>query len=145
MKSHRLKIFITKICEICDRLSCSKIENIHFVILCYTIHMTQEKLAIILKILRAGLSRILEDKLEAVYVYGSHARGDSRPDSDIDVLVVIRRDFDYEEILDQTIELVADLSLEFDVVISRAFVTKDRFDYEINPFLMNVRREAMRV
>jgi predicted nucleotidyltransferase len=107
--------------------------------------MTQEKLAIILKILRAGLSRILEDKLEAVYVYGSHARGDSRPDSDIDVLVVIRRDFDYEEILDQTIELVADLSLEHDVVISRAFVTKDRFDYEINPFLMNVRREAMRV
>ena len=113
----------------------------HLVILRYTIPMPQEKLAVILKILRTGLTRILE----AVYIYGSHARGDSRPDSDIDVLVVIRRDFDYEEILDQTIDLVADLSLEHDVVISRTFVTKDRFDQEISPFLMNVHREAVPV
>ena len=28
--------------------------------------------------------------VEAVYVFGSHARGDSRPDSDVDVLVVMR-------------------------------------------------------
>jgi len=107
--------------------------------------MPQIKLAVILKILRAGLTRILEERLDAVYIYGSHARGDSRPDSDIDVLVVIRRDFHYEEVLDQIIDLVADLSLEHDVVISRTFVTKDRFDQEISPFLMNVHREAVPV
>jgi uncharacterized protein len=29
-------------------------------------------------------------EIEAVYVFGSRARGDSRPDSDVDVLVVMR-------------------------------------------------------
>lgn len=97
----------------------------------------------ILSILRQGLSTILGDRLEAVYLYGSHARGNALPDSDIDVLIVIRKDFDYGEMFDKTIDLAADLSLEYDVVISRAFVSKERFEHETSPFLMNVRREAI--
>ena len=52
--------------------------------------MTQEQLKAILLQLRQEFSRILGDRLEAMYLYGSQARGDARPDSDIDVLAVIR-------------------------------------------------------
>lgn len=105
--------------------------------------MDSEKLTNILHDLRTGLTQILGDQLGAVYLYGSRARGEARPDSDIDVLIVMKKDFDYGEMLDKTIDLVAGLSLEYDVVISRAFVSKERFEHEKSPFLMNVRREAI--
>ena len=111
----------------------------------YNTTMDAEKLRTILKRLRAGLSEILSERLDNIYLYGSQARGEARSDSDIDVIIILRGDFDYGEMLDQTIDLVADLSLEFDVVISRAFVSKDRYQHEMTPFYMNVRREAVPV
>jgi predicted nucleotidyltransferase len=66
-------------------------------------------------------------------------------DSDIDVLIVIYGDFDYSEMLDRTIDLAAGISLEFDVVISRTFVSDERYRHEMSPFFMNVRQEAVPV
>ncbi len=97
----------------------------------------------ILRVLRHELEEILGDELEAIYLYGSRARGDARPDSDIDVLIVLRGDFDYGELIDRTSEVVSSLSLRYDVVISRTFVSQDSFRDEYSPFLINVRREAV--
>jgi len=102
-----------------------------------------QDLSKILTTLRRELSRLLGNQLEALYLYGSQARGEAQSDSDIDVLVVINGEFDYAELLARTSETVAALSLENDVVISRAFVSKTRFEQERSPFLLNVRREAM--
>jgi len=38
---------------------------------------------------------------------------------------------------------VSALSLEYDMVISRAFVSKEQFERERSPFLLNVRREGV--
>src|SRR5690606_19899248 len=81
----------------------------------------------ILRILRQELEEILGDELDAIYLYGSRARGDARPDSDIDVLIVLRDDFDYGALIDRTSEVVSSLSLRYDVVISRTFVSQDSF------------------
>jgi uncharacterized protein len=99
----------------------------------------------VLSELRRELARLLGDRFEAAYLFGSRARGEQRPDSDVDVLVVVRGPFDYGDLIRRTSESVSALSLKYDLVISRAFVSKERFEQERSPFLENVRREAVAV
>jgi predicted nucleotidyltransferase len=105
--------------------------------------MASEKLADILSSLRTGMEDLLGDQLVAVYLYGSHARGDAQPDSDIDVLVVLNGEFDYFNIVERTGKLAVELSLENDTVISMVFISKEKFTHKMSPFLMNVREEGI--
>jgi predicted nucleotidyltransferase len=103
------------------------------------------KIQKILKKLKKELLRIYGESVESIILYGSRARGDARDDSDIDILIVLNKDFNYSEILRLSSQLISSFSLENDVVISRAFVTKTQYDKLQSPFLMNVRREGVPV
>ncbi len=99
----------------------------------------------LLKELKQGLIRIYGNQLKAVYLYGSYARRDARPDSDIDVLMVLKGKFNYIEMLKRSDDFAATFSLENDVVISRAFVSAKEYKEKQTPFLINVRREGVAV
>ena len=105
--------------------------------------MNDEKLTRVLLDLRAGLAQRLGDRLGAVYLYGSRARGDARPDSDIDVLVVLRGEFDYFKTMDQISDLAWTLSLENDVVIAQVLVSEEKYSQNDTLFMINVHREAV--
>ncbi|MCC6698579.1 MAG: nucleotidyltransferase domain-containing protein [Candidatus Hydrogenedentes bacterium] len=107
--------------------------------------MTSTQRNEILLAYRAGLVEELGEALDAVILYGSHARGEERDDSDIDLLCVMRRPFDYGEMIARTSALTAQLSLEHGVVFSRAFVTREDYESRQLPFLMNVRKEGVAV
>jgi len=99
----------------------------------------------VLKKLKKELLRTYGESIDSIILYGSRARGDAREDSDIDILVVLKSDFNYSEMLRLSSSLVSSLSLENDVVISRAFAKKADYDKLQIPFLMNIRREGVPV
>jgi uncharacterized protein len=104
--------------------------------------MSEVELRQLLLVLKSSFQRIFGEQFDQMVLFGSHARGDARPDSDIDVLVVLRDEFDYREAIARTSELVARLSLENDLVISTVFVPAKRYHSGGSPFLLNVRREG---
>jgi len=100
----------------------------------------------ILRELKNGLAEIYGDQLEAVYLYGSYARGDAHPpDSDIDVMIVLKGEFDYWKASKRSSELIASLSLENDVVISRTFASETVYATSKMPLYINVRKEGVAV
>ena len=107
--------------------------------------MTQDTLFKLLKDLRSGLSKLLGERLEAVILYGSQACEDAQPYSDVDILVVLRGDFSYFEMVERTSYLTAELSLKYDTVISTVFVTKENYEQMKTPLLINVHREGILV
>ncbi|MFH1708043.1 MAG: nucleotidyltransferase domain-containing protein [Planctomycetota bacterium] len=93
----------------------------------------------------AGLTKALGRLLEQVVLYGSYSRGTAGPESDIDILCVLREPFDFGAMIARTSELTAALSLKYDVVISRTFVTSRDYATRQTPFLMGVRKEHIQV
>jgi uncharacterized protein len=95
--------------------------------------------------LKTGLAGLLGDQLADVYLYGSGARMEARPDSDVDVLVVVREPFSYFELVQRTGALAAELSLRYDTVVALAFVSTDAYQQQNSPFLLNVRQDAIAI
>ncbi len=104
---------------------------------------TIDDLKTILPDVRAALVRCLGTDFVRAYLYGSCARGEQTPDSDIDVLVIVRDESERVRLTERTSEAIAGLCLKHGTLISRAFMSEERFKKGISPFLINVRREAV--
>jgi len=68
----------------------------------------------------------LDGCLVEVYLFGSKARGDSTPDSDLDLLVILEMD-DWET-KDETRFVAADIALEYDVLINTHILSQARWE-----------------
>ena len=103
------------------------------------------KVTTILAELRHRFEARYGERLIQLILFGSHARGDAEPGSDIDVLVVLKDPVRPGEEIDRTIDIVADLSLQHNEVVSCVFIGQDRFTHRQGPLLRNVRREGITI
>ena len=85
-----------------------------------------KKLDTILSRLRDQLEGLYGSDLVGLRLYGLQACGEAVPGSDIDVLVVLAALASPAEEIHRTSYTVANLSLEYDVVISCAFISHDQ-------------------
>lgn len=105
----------------------------------------------ILKHLKQDLTALYRDRLVHLTLFGSQARGDQEPESDIDVLVVLRSQSvcgaesptNPGEEIKRTGKIVADLSLHYDVVISCLFMNETDYQTRNNALLRNIRKEGV--
>ena len=104
-----------------------------------------EQLKRILSELRARLTKLYGDRLERLILYGSHARGEAKTESDIDVLVVLKGTVRRWEESQRTSEIRADISLRNNAVVSCMYVSMDGYQNDDEPLLENVRREGVAV
>ena len=82
--------------------------------------------------------------MKAVILFGSYARGDEHPpDSDIDVMIVLKSEFNYWEMDKRSSEFIAALCLENDVVISAKLVSEAKYAQSKMPLFVNVRKEGV--
>lgn len=109
---------------------------------------TKSQLNIITTAVADEAKRLLGDKLDAVVLYGSYARGDYDDESDIDIMVRVdckqEERFDYSRMFTR---LISDLSLEHDVTVSLNIVDSYTFNRYRNylPFYKNVEREGVKI
>jgi uncharacterized protein len=110
----------------------------------FTTYMSiNDKLKNILTQLRSHFEQIYDSRLVTMVLYGSQARGDAHPDSDIDVLVVLKAPVQAGVEIDRTLQIVADLSLQNDELISCHFMDEERFTNYQGSLLRNIRREGI--
>jgi len=97
----------------------------------------------LMKELKEGLVRIYGDRLKAVYLYGSYARGDYRQGSDVDVMILLKDYKSYWDELERSTELASDVSLEYDVTVSRLIIKEAQWKQSDMPVLRNIHKDGV--
>jgi len=89
------------------------------------------------------LERHYGSRFKGLVLYGSMARSRAGPSSDIDLLVLLSKPFDYFYELRQIVDLLYPLQIESERLISAKPAAMDEFEYGNLQLYRNAKREGL--
>lgn len=98
----------------------------------------------VLNELKDRLTLAYGERLHAVVLFGSEARGDARSDSDIDVLAVLKTlSGDYGDELERGLAAVYPVALRLGRRVSVKPLVREEYEHGDSPLLREVRRSGV--
>ncbi len=91
-----------------------------------------------------GLLDIFQGDISMIILYGSVARNEAGPESDIDIAIIMKKDMD-EDRKDRFISWSADMDIRYDRVFSIVDIREDNMKKwgNVLPFYRNVQEEGV--
>jgi len=90
------------------------------------------------------LKQVLGTHLRELWLFGSRARGEARPDSDYDLLILL--DQDATELRDRILDLQVEMLNRHDALITTLLHAQDDWQRQQGyPLAINIAREAVRL
>lgn len=105
--------------------------------------MNAEERTELLKRMKALLAEALGPRLRGIVLYGSEARGDAQPDSDIDVLVLLHGPVQFGRDLRTCIHALYPLVLEIERPIHAKPASLDLYQAQEFALYRNAKREGI--
>lgn len=102
-----------------------------------------ESLGLAMTDLKAALAHLYGERLRGVYLYGSYARGDYHPDSDVDILVVLAGPMHPGIEITRMSAIVSELCFHHDLLIAILPIDSKEWDSDFDPLFATARQEAV--
>ena len=85
-------------------------------------------------------------QLKQILIFGSHARGDATPESDVDLLVILREPFDYSSLREKLAQTAYEVTFDKGRLVHLSIILMGESDFLTgnSPLLLNIRKEAKR-
>jgi len=93
--------------------------------------------------IKRSLHELYGDRLIKLILFGSHARGEANPDSDIDLLAVFKSPVSQVQEISYMSELCIKILLEHNELVSIIPMDEDRFNAKDVALLRNIKREGI--
>lgn len=101
------------------------------------------KIKKILKYLKQELTKTYDKDLSSVILYGSQSREDFVEGSDIDILIVLNNETKPVQEVRKLSSLLSGISLKFNYIVSCVFISKNRYEKEESPLILNIKKEGI--
>lgn len=92
---------------------------------------------------KSKIQNLYGARLKEVVLYGSWARGEATPESDIDLIVVLAGEVIPGREIDRMIEIISEINLKHNTLISVYPISEEAYVTLNSPLLLNVRREGI--
>lgn len=92
--------------------------------------------------------KLFGEKLSQLILYGSYARNEHDPESDIDIMILVdESETKLREYRSKIVDIMTDLSLKYDTIISFNRQTSKRYnDYlDVLPLFQNIHNEGVEI
>jgi predicted nucleotidyltransferase len=106
-------------------------------------NVTLNRITPTLNELKQSLHELYGDRLVKLILFGSHARSEANPDSDIDLLAVFKSPVSQVQEISYMSELCVKILLEYNELVSIIPMDEDRFNAKDIALLRNIQREGI--